>query len=154
EGVSAVVHVPPGALLDLRTDNGAVQLTAGTGEVRVRTSNGAIRVKDSKGSLRLTTANGAIAVTGARGPVDLKTLNGSITLQGEKVVVKAHTSNSGIRFTGVLADGKHSFSTNNGTIVLTLPANAKFQMDAETTNGTIVNDFSSANVRAHPGHAR
>jgi RNA polymerase sigma factor (sigma-70 family) len=154
ESVSAVVHVPPGALLDLRTDNGAVQLSAGTGEVRVRTSNGAIRVKDSKGSLRLTTANGAIAVTGARGPMDLKTQNGSITLQGEKVVVKAHTSNSGIRFTGVLADGKHSFSTNNGSIVLTLPANAKFQMDAETTNGTIVNDFSSANVRAHPGHAR
>jgi RNA polymerase sigma factor (sigma-70 family) len=144
EGVNAVVKVPPGAVLTLGTNNGSVKLTGGTGKVVIKTSNGAVQVKDAKGELELTTSNGPIAATGARGRATVKTSNGPIDLQVEKGVVTAHTSNGGVRFRGSLADGDHSFTTNNGGIGVTLPDATKFRVDATTTNGAIATDFGEA----------
>jgi DUF4097 and DUF4098 domain-containing protein YvlB len=141
ERVAALVRVPAGAVLDLGTGNGPVNLTGGTGGVKVRTSNGPIQVKDSKGTLRLTTTNGPIVVTGAKGVAELKTSNGRIDLQAEQAVVTAHSSNGAISFGGSLAGGAHSFSSNNGRITLTLPADARFRVDAATGNGTVRNEF-------------
>ncbi len=142
EGVSTAVHVPPGAILKLKTSNGGVKLTGGTGKVQVATSNGGIQAKDCKGHLHLTTGNGPIVVSGATGPVELTTTNGAINLQAENAVVTAHTSNSPIRFQGSLADGKHAFTTSNGPIALTLPAEAKFRASAMTSHGSVVNEFA------------
>jgi len=141
EGASAEIHVPPGAALNLKTSNGAVKLTGGTGRVTVHTTNGSVHAKDSKGSLNLDTTNGGIVVTGASGTVELKTTNGPIDVQAEKALVKAQTSNGEIRFSGSLADGKHSLDTSNGPIVLTLPASARVRVEARTTHGRIVSDF-------------
>ncbi|HJZ94554.1 MAG TPA: sigma-70 family RNA polymerase sigma factor [Gemmataceae bacterium] len=141
ESVSAEVRVPAGAVLDLRTDNGGVQVTGGTGNVAVQTANGSIQVKDGKGPMRLTTRNGSIAASGATGRVELSTSNGRIDLQAEKAVVTAHTSNGEVRFSGSLADGKHSLTTSNGRLQLTLPAGARFRVDATTSLGAIENDF-------------
>jgi hypothetical protein len=58
----AVVRVPPGTTLDLRTGNGNVSLNGGTGDGRVATANGVIRVADHKGTLELRSARGAIIV--------------------------------------------------------------------------------------------
>jgi DUF4097 and DUF4098 domain-containing protein YvlB len=150
EGASAEIHVPAGAALDLRTSNGVVKLTGGTGKVTIRTSNGAIKVKDSKGLLHLNTANGAIVVAGATGLVELETTNGPIELQAEKAVVKARGSNSEVRFSGTLAEGAHSLSTSNGRILVTIPGDAQFKVDASTSNGSITSDFSTGATK-HPG---
>jgi RNA polymerase sigma factor (sigma-70 family) len=153
ESVSAEVRVPAGAVLDLRTNNGGVEVTGGTGNVAVKTSNGSIQVKDAKGSMRLTTQNGSIVATGVTGLAELTTSNGQIDLRAEKAVVTAHTSNGEVRFSGTLADGKHSLTTSNGRVQLTLPAGARFKVDARTSLGGIENDFgpgASARVgRAH-----
>jgi RNA polymerase sigma factor (sigma-70 family) len=149
EEVAAELRVPPGAVLDLRTSNGSVRLTGGTGAVKAQTSNGAIRAEGGKGALRLTTRNGAIAVTGATGVVELKTNNGRIDLQAENAVVKAETSNGAIAFRGSLAGGEHTFSTRNGAVTVTLPAGAKFRVDAATHLGTVKNEFTAA--AAKPG---
>jgi RNA polymerase sigma factor (sigma-70 family) len=143
EGAWAEVHVPPGAVLNMRTSNGPIKLTGGSGRVTVHTSNGAITVKDSKGPLKLDTSNGDISVTGAVGALDLKTTNGTIDLQAEKALVKAHTSNGAIRFSGSLSEGEHALTTSNGTIALTLSANAQFRIEARTSHGRIVSDFPS-----------
>ncbi len=142
EGVNAVVKVPPGAVLDLRTSNGSVKLTGGTGKVVVRTTNGAISVKDAKGELHLTASNGPITATGAQGRAEAKTSNGPIDLQVEKGIVTAHTSNGAVRIRGTLAEGDHSLTTTNGGIAVTLPAAARFKFDASTVNGVIASDFS------------
>jgi RNA polymerase sigma factor (sigma-70 family) len=141
---SAEVHVPAGSVLDLHTSNGQVKITGGTGKVTVHTSNGAIKVKDNKGALHLATTNGAINIAGATGSIELETTNGPIDLQAEKAVVKAHGTNGAINFSGTLADGPHSFATNNGRILLTLPPDAQFKVDAATSNGAITSDFTAA----------
>jgi RNA polymerase sigma factor (sigma-70 family) len=140
-GADAEVHVPPGAVLNLQTSNGAVNLTGGTGAVTIDTSNGAIVVKDGKGTLQLNTSNGAITVTGATGKIDLKTSNGPIDLMAEKAAVKARTSNGGVAFAGTLTDGPHLLTSTNGSIRLTLPADAQFKVAAMTSHGKVVNEF-------------
>jgi hypothetical protein len=145
--VAAQLRVPPGAVLDLRTSNGPVKVTGGTGDVKVLTSNGPIRVEGRKGALRLTTRNGPIVVDGATGVAELKTNNGRIDLQAEKAAVKAETSNGAIAFSGSLAGGEHTFSTSNGPITVALPAGAQFRVDATTTHGAIKSEFISATVQ-------
>jgi RNA polymerase sigma factor (sigma-70 family) len=147
ESVTAQLRVPPGSVLDLRTSNGPVKVTGGTGDVKVLTSNGAIRAEGGKGALRLTTRNGEIVVSGATGVTELKTNNGRIDVQGEKAVVKAETSNGAVAFRGSLAGGEHTLSTHNGPVTVTLPAGARFRVDASTNHGPIKNEFGGATVR-------
>ncbi|HKB06505.1 MAG TPA: sigma-70 family RNA polymerase sigma factor [Gemmataceae bacterium] len=153
EQVSAEIRVPAGAVLNLKTSNGGVQVAGGTGAIEIDTSNGPIQVKDGKGGLKLTSRNGGIAVTGATGRVELKTSNGPIDLQAENVMATARTSNGQVRFRGSLAAGAHTFTTSNGRIALTLPAEAKFKVDATTSLGGINTDFG-VGASARTGHAQ
>jgi DUF4097 and DUF4098 domain-containing protein YvlB len=109
--------------------------------VTTKTSNAAVDIKGAKGPLHLTTSNGPIKVTGGTELVEMETSNGSITAECPKARVSAWTSNGSIHYTGALADGKHVFKTSNGRIVLALPSDARFKLDAETSHGRITNKF-------------
>jgi len=140
-GASAELKVPAGAVLELKTGNGAVRVKGGTGALRVQTANGAIRITDHRSPQRLSTRNGAIVVTGATGKLELDTANGPVDIQADKAVVSAKTTNGGMKFSGTLGEGKHALQTKNGTILLTLPADFRFKLDAKTSNGTVRSGF-------------
>jgi DUF4097 and DUF4098 domain-containing protein YvlB len=123
-GAWATLKVPNGTSLELRSSNGSVTVTGPTGDVTVNTSNGKIQIAGSQGRLQLDTSNGAIDVSATN------------------ALVTAHTSNGAITFRGDLAQGDHSFRTSNGRITLTLPSNASFTIDAQTSNGKITSDFA------------
>jgi DUF4097 and DUF4098 domain-containing protein YvlB len=147
-GAAVEVKVPEGASLDLRNSNGRVTVRGPIGDVAAVSSNGPIEVKGgSKGTLNLKTKNGRITVEGGTGKIDLHTRNGRITIQAAKATVTAHTTNGSIRFTGSLADGKHSFDTTNGNLTLTLPAATQFHLDAQTSNGKVTTGFSPKQVK-------
>src|SRR5207245_2269497 len=141
-GASALVRVPSGAVLDLHTSNGEVRLQGGSGKTDVQTSNGEIEVKRRMGPLHLRTSNGSITIAGGTGSMDLNTSNGSMTIEADHAELTAHTSNGSIQFQGTLAGGEHSLHTSNGNIDLTVPANAQFRFDAQTSQGHIANAFS------------
>jgi RNA polymerase sigma factor (sigma-70 family) len=141
-GASAVLRVPRGTTLDLHTSNGGVKLTGAAGNATIETTNGGIHIKDCKSTLELTTTNGPITVTGGAGQVKAKSTNGGINLQATKAVITARTTNGAVQFTGTLGEGQHSLHTNNGSIVLTLPANAQFRVEAGTSNGRVGSDFT------------
>jgi RNA polymerase sigma factor (sigma-70 family) len=145
-GVSAVLKVPPGATLDLQTRNGAVVVNGGTSPVQVATSNGSIQTKNSKGTLDLSTSNGAITVTGATSQVKVKTTNGPVTIKSERSLVTAQTSNGAVHFQGALGAGVNSLRTSNGSITVSLPADTRFHLDAETSHGRITSDFKGEKV--------
>jgi serine/threonine-protein kinase len=149
-GASAEVHVPTGAIVELHTSNGGVKLQGGSGKAQVQTSNGAVEVKQRKGPLHLRTSNGAITIAGGTGAMDLQTSNGAITIEADPAELAAHTSNGSIRFRGFLTRGEHSLHTSNGSIVLTMPANAQFRFDAQTSRGKIVNAFAKERPTGKP----
>jgi DUF4097 and DUF4098 domain-containing protein YvlB len=147
-GARVKLEVPTGSVLDLHTTNGKVTAIGEMGDVAVHSSNGAIQVKGSKGKLNLDTSNGSITAEGGQGRADLNTSNGSIECKAKEALVTAHTSNGNIRFAGTLAAGDHSLESSNGRIVLTLPADARFRLDAQTSNGKVSNAFSLSKTEA------
>jgi RNA polymerase sigma factor (sigma-70 family) len=143
---SAEVHAPAGARLEVRSCNGSVTLTGGSGPARIDTSNGSIRVRDRRGDLHLSTRNGPITVVGANGKLDLRTSNAGIDIRADQAAVTAQTWNGSVRFSGSLADGTHKFRSMNGNIECILPANARFRIEAGTTKGRITSTFPLKSV--------
>jgi DUF4097 and DUF4098 domain-containing protein YvlB len=145
-GASAQLTVPNGATLELRTSNGGIISSGPVGDVIAETSNGKIDVKGTVGQLDVQTSNGQITVNGGRGLLKMETSNGGIEVTADNVAVDARTSNGQIRFTGSLASGTHELRTSNAGIIITLPTEAAFNVDADTSNGKITSDFAvSAN---------
>jgi DUF4097 and DUF4098 domain-containing protein YvlB len=141
-GASLKLTVPNGTLLDLRTSNGGIIGSGPLGDVVAATSNGKIEFKGAAGQLDLQTSNGSITVDGGSGRLKLETSNGGIDVTADNVTVTGQTSNGQIRFTGSLSSGQTELRTSNAGIVITLPADAAFSVDADTSNAKITSDFA------------
>jgi Putative adhesin len=76
-------------------------------------------------SLEVETTNGSIAVTNVSGAISARTLNGSVTVSLD------HPP----------PDKPMFFSTLNGKIDVTLPADTKARLRMKATNGAIYSDF-------------
>jgi DUF4097 and DUF4098 domain-containing protein YvlB len=141
-GASARLRVPEGAILDLHSSNGLITSSGAIGAVKAQTSNGPIDVRGSRGSIDANTSNGPITINGGSGAIHVETSNGPIEITAENAVVVGRTSNGPIRFSGSLAQGRNELRTSNGSLVVTLPANAQFVVNAETSNAKITSDFA------------
>ena len=94
-------------------------------------------------SLNLKTNNGEIRVDGVHGEIDVSDLNGSIALNNVSGTVVAHSLNGSVTVVMDRVDpGKPiSFSTLNGTIDVTLPADLKANVKLKADRGDIYSDF-------------
>lgn len=122
-GVTVSLTVPVSANLDIKTSNGGISTLGNQGDIQADSSNGKITLNGALGNLNANTSNGAIEI------------------DAEQAVVTANTNNGRIDFRGSLAAGVSSFNTSNGAITLTLPADASFTLDADTSNSNITCDF-------------
>ncbi len=91
----------------------------------LQTVNGDVRVRDCNGELKLENVNGAIEARGVRASLEANTVNGRID-----AVVAA-----------IPRDASFGLQSVNGSLVLTLPKDAKFDLSASTMNGTIASTF-------------
>jgi DUF4097 and DUF4098 domain-containing protein YvlB len=141
-GASAAVTVPAGAVLVLRTSNGAVTVDGITGTALVDTSNADVIETGPMEALRAKTSNGKISVAQGGGLITLETSNGAIDVRATDATVQAATSNGAITFAGSLASGSSRMETSNSSIDVTLPSDASFGLDAQTSNAGITSDFT------------
>jgi hypothetical protein len=93
--------------------------------------NGSIRIANINGKHELDTTNGKIEVSRCAGSVEASSTNGAIHAELTNV-----TQGQGLRF-----------STTNGRIEVSLPANLAVDVDAGTTNGAIKSDLPVAATR-------
>jgi hypothetical protein len=93
-------------------------------------------------SLQLQSHSGPITVEGVNGEIDVTTYNGHITLNNVSGTVVAHSYNAPINVTVNRVDTAKplSFSTFNGSIDVTLPADLKANLKLNT-RGEIWSDF-------------
>ncbi|HEV3021272.1 MAG TPA: DUF4097 family beta strand repeat-containing protein [Pirellulales bacterium] len=140
---------------DLRTDFGAIEVRQTRGAVTAHSTNGAIQVLGGEGPFDVSSNFGDIKVEAAGAPVVARTSNGNIVLKGgkgrveahsefgaielaaEQASVTAHSTNGPIHFSGTLLDGMHSLTASFGDITLSLPADARFRIDAKTDFGSV-----------------
>jgi len=94
-------------------------------------------------SLTLHTMGGDIEVDGVKGEIDANSMNGKITLNNVSGSVLAHSMNGGMKVVmdSVDATKPLSFTTMNGTIDVTLPADFKANAKIRTDHGEVYSDF-------------
>lgn len=145
-GADVEVTVPPASSVELRTFNGRVEVANVEGRIVVRTSNGAITTRGGR-NLDLDTTNGQITANNPSGRLSLRTSNGGIDiLAANEVSAVAETLNAPVTFSGSLGVGAHSFTTSNGDIAITLPGDAAFTFDGQTSNGQVRTEFGDLEV--------
>jgi DUF4097 and DUF4098 domain-containing protein YvlB len=103
-------------------------------------------------SLHLKSNNGNINVDGVHGEVSAHTQSGRITLNHITGTITADTLNGPIK---VMMDGVDSskplaFSTLNGPIDLTFPADLKANLSVRTATGPVYSDFDVTLGATHP----
>jgi DUF4097 and DUF4098 domain-containing protein YvlB len=92
----------------------------------------------------LHTVNGDVRAEGSVDAVlDLQTVNGAVTAHGALASVTAQSVNGKVDVSApaLPSDASMNLKTITGPITLTLPRNARFDLDATTMNGTIVSTF-------------
>jgi len=151
--------------LDLETNFGSVtvrdaaatRLTAHSdgGEIEVKDAalDGALDLETNFGkvtadgvratSYRLKSGSGNLALDGCSGPLDLQTNFGDIEVRdATEAALTLKTESGEIDFSGSLhAEGVHRVESGFGKVHLILPADAAFDLDAETNLGSIKTDF-------------
>ncbi len=139
----ALLHlrVPNGAVLDLTTDQGNINVAGPVGTVKAGSRGGNIAVRGAGGSLDLTAQNGSVIVDGGSQQLVLRAAS-DITIYAKDVTVTAHSTAGRILFVGRLSSGTSTFDTSSDQdIMIALPDRATFNMDAKTTNNLIISDF-------------
>ena len=86
---------------------------------------------------------GDITVENVLGDMEISTLEGGITVRGASgsVVASAMDSDVTVIFASIKSDNPMAFSTMNGDIDITFPANVKATITAKNVDGDIFTDF-------------
>jgi hypothetical protein len=103
-------------------------------------------------SLNLKSHSGNITVDGVHGEIDASSHSGSITLTNVSGTVVANAFNGALKIAIDRVDPAKpmSFSTFNGSIDVTLPADLKADIKLKTNHGEIFSDFDINLTGGHP----
>lgn len=161
------MEVPAGATVQVQTRDGDITITgvsaayAGsqngniaidrvTKIIEAGSVGGSISLKDSSGRVNLSSAGGIVVVANVKSSnsedtIEVGTVSGDIQLDrvsNPKVLAK--TVNGTVTMTGPLArSGHYSFTNMAGDVVLGLPHDASFQLNAKVSEKRdIVSDFA------------
>ncbi|WP_026400985.1 MULTISPECIES: DUF4097 family beta strand repeat-containing protein [Actinomadura] len=137
---SYTVDVPAGVPVSGGASSGSLHLH-GTGEVDVTTGSGSIRLAGVTGPIRAKTSNGRIEGHNLKARrIDAKTSNGAITLvPSVPADVRAETSNGDITVTVTGGPYRVSATTGNGDERVNVPTapSAPRRLDLKSGNGDI-----------------
>jgi hypothetical protein len=160
------LDVPRGSTVQIKGNTGDVHI-AGVANVRAKTLSGDIELQRITKSVEAWSANGTIVMRNSRAGARLETISSEIvandigtddagaeffakSVSGEITLSKlAHThveassSNSSIDYEGaVVQGGLYTFKSHSGSVTLTLPSDASFQLNAKVHHsGEIITDF-------------
>ena len=169
------MEVPAGATVQVQTRDGDIAIAGVAGAyagsqsgditieraaklVEAGSVGGSISLKDSSGRINLSSAGGWIEVVNVRpanaeDTFEVGTVSGDIQLDRVSVrKVTAKTVNGTVTMTGPLAkSGWYGFTNMTGDVVLALPADASFQLQAKVSERhDIVSDFKLTYVNDPP----
>lgn len=134
--------------MDITEDSNTITVKGGI----TRSADVAIQVPQET-SLKVKTMNGgAIVIENIAGEIDAQNMNGPVTITNAAGSVLANSMNGKINvsLSRVTPNKTMSFSTMNGTIDVTLPADVKANLKMKTDNGEIFTDFDVKLDASHP----
>ena len=140
-------QVPPGMTrigggrpaLDIEEDHNVVTISSQSlgrgGDIAIETPVNT--------SLQIKAVNGSIDVTGLHGDQEVESVNGSITLANVSGSVVAHTVNGAVTVSldRITENKSMSFTSLNGKVDVSLPADTKARLRLKSDHGSIFSDF-------------
>ena len=141
--LNVTIRVPAGVRLSVVSGNGDVAVTGAHAELVARSGNGRVRVSGTAGEVEAASGNGEVTVDNVRGPVSANSGNGDVRVSAVMGPVSARSGNGDllVRMTELRAADDMEFTTGNGRIEVTVPADFNADIDASTGNGGIRTDF-------------
>lgn len=140
------LRVPPHAIeLDIRTEDGRVEIEGVSGALVAETGDGRIRVADVDGIVKLRTHDGSITGVNLTGDFDVLSGDGRIRLDGNFGQLRVVTADGSVRVSGrdmTTISNDWSIRTSDGSIELTLPKSLDAEIDATAGDGRIINNLS------------
>ena len=140
------IRVPPESTeLDIRTEDGRVEIRAVSAAIVAETGDGRIRITDVEGTVRLRTGDGSITGSNLTGDFDVLSDDGRIRLDGSFGQLRVMTADGSVRVSGrdiTTLSNDWSIRTSDGTIELSLPASLDAELDATTSDGRVINNLS------------
>jgi DUF4097 and DUF4098 domain-containing protein YvlB len=136
----------------LQTGSGGISVDNVAGQVRAHTGSGAIRGSNLGESSSVKTAakfqgkglplvsNSSTGAAGGGSYLDFETGSGGIRLDNVAGELRARAGSGSIDVDG-RQTGTWDLSTGSGGISIRLPENAKFNLSARTSSGTVSTDF-------------
>lgn len=126
--------------LEIQEENNVVQVST---ESWKAATDLVIQVPRSTSLEVRSTMDGAVIVEGVNGEIDINNINGPVTLKNVSGNTLVHTVNGDIEvvLARIAADKPLSFSTMNGDIDVTLPADVKANLKMKSEQGEIYSDF-------------
>jgi DUF4097 and DUF4098 domain-containing protein YvlB len=160
--VNYQLWIPDKAFVDLDSVSGEVTAEGIGGSARVNTVSGNIKLENVEKGVDCNSTSGDLVLKNVKGDVDANTTSGKISASqiigsihavsvsgdielsdvSEAKVIKASSVSGSIRYQGkIMPEGKYSLKTMSGQIVLDLPSDSSFELEADTFSGHIDSDF-------------
>jgi hypothetical protein len=161
------IEVPQQTRASLSATNGPIGVTGIAGPLQLEVANGPVSIEDIAGAVDLNLTNGparldriASGVSGAvvNGPARLRDISGDVRfdvanglLRAEDLrgAVTATVENGPITFESAIG-GDVTLRSRHGPILVRLPANSRFGLDAEAEHGEVRCDFAVSEGRDRP----
>jgi Putative adhesin len=126
--------------MDIEEDHNVVNIEAGHNGGGANLS---IQVPVNTSLQLQTMSGGHIEVSGVNGEMDIENMNGSIDLKNVSGSVTAHSLNGTVTaiLDKVTPNKPMAFTSMNGKIDVTLPADTKARLRLKTDHGSIYSDF-------------
>jgi beta-lactamase regulating signal transducer with metallopeptidase domain len=127
--------------VDANAGSGTILLSDIGGSARVQTGSGSIRADGIAGTFTGRTGSGSISLLQtAAGDVEVATGSGSSVLRGVIGALRARAGSGGITVEGEQAGQPWELHTGSGSVRVSLPGDAGFDLDAQTGSGNIQTD--------------
>jgi hypothetical protein len=140
----------PGHLaLELRGDDGNVEITGGSAGIDCETDDGDVTLRDIDGTVRVFTEDGDLLLDGVRGDLHLETDDGDIEGAGvasPRIVVRTEDGDVGLDLLDV-PGVDWRFSSDDGRIELEIGGNISAELTVRTDDGRIRVDVPGAEIR-------
>jgi hypothetical protein len=124
----------------VQATNGDVTVEDVAAEVNVESRNGRIKVARCSGPASIAGANGPITVEEVASQLTVETRNGPTEISEAGAGVRAGTTNGPIRYRGRV-NGDFDLQATNGGIRLAVTPDSRFEIDAESSHGSVRSDL-------------
>ena len=142
---SLQLTVPEETELQLKTENGLIYVEQVMGDMTLQSVAGDVHLKEVSGYIIVKTTGGSLVCTQCAGKLKFESVSGGAQFfQPALNVVNANTSFGNILFDGdFIRTGLYSMKSGKGLVEVRFSGNDSFDLNAQTTMGTVDNQAAA-----------